>query len=61
MSNYKYFSKIDILVRVIALCLFGAHAHGGSRSEPSLWSSAENRKAKDHARLQQNWNISMAF
>ncbi len=26
MSNYKYFSKMYILVRVIALCLFGAHA-----------------------------------
>ncbi len=26
-----------ILVRVIALGLFGVHAHGGARSEPSLW------------------------
>ncbi len=43
------------------LCLFDAHAHGGARSEPSLWSLKENRKAKDHARLQQNGNISMAF
>ncbi len=50
-----------ILVRVITLCLFGAHAHGGARSEPSLWSLAENRKAKDRARLQKNGNISMAF
>ncbi len=49
-----------IFVRVI-LCLFGAHAHSGVRSEPSLWSLTENRKAKDHARLQQNVNISMAF
>ncbi len=49
-----------ILVRVIALRLFGVHAHGGTRSEPSLWSLEENRKAKDHARLQQNGNIFMA-
>ncbi len=61
MSNYKHFSKMYILVRVITLCLFGAHACGGVRSEPSLWSLAENRKSKAHARLQQNGNISMAF
>ncbi len=61
MSNYNHLSKIYILVRVMLLCLFGAHAHGGARSEPSLWSLKENRKAKDHARLQQNGNISMAF
>ncbi len=33
-----------ILVRVIVLCLFGAHSHGGGRSEPSLGSLAENHK-----------------
>ncbi len=61
MSNYEYYSKMYILVRVIALCLFGAHAHGGAHSEPSLWSLAEKSKAKFHARLQKNGNISMAF
>ncbi len=37
MSNYKHFSKIYVLVRVIALCLFGA------RSEPSLKFSGESQ------------------
>ncbi len=43
MTNYKHLSKMYILARVIALCLFGAHAH--MRSEPSLWSLAENRRS----------------
>ncbi len=42
MSNSKHFREMYILVRVIVLCLFGVHARGGARSEPSLWSLAEN-------------------
>ncbi len=38
-------------ILVIELCLFGARAHGGVRSQPSLWSLAENHKAKAHALL----------
>ncbi len=55
MSNYKYFSKMYILEilrsHFIELCLFGTHVHGGARSKWSLWSLAENRKAKAHALL----------
>ncbi len=39
-----------ILVRVITL-LFHWALRGGACSEPSLWSLAENRKAKPHALL----------
>ncbi len=54
------------LVRVlrsyfIVLCLFGVHARGAARSEPSMYRLAKNRKAKDHARLTSNGNISTAF
>ncbi len=55
MSNYKHFSKIYILVSYYApislRSVFGAHEHGGARSEPSLWSLAENRKAEACALL----------
>ncbi len=50
-----------ILVRVIALGLFGVHAHGGARSEPSLWSLAENLKAKAHALLTAKWKYVHGF
>ncbi len=40
MSNYKYFSKMYILVRVIALLFQFAPCLFGARSEPSLWSLA---------------------
>ncbi len=50
-----------ILVRVIALCVFGVQARGGVRSETSLWSLADNSKAKACARLTAKWKFSMAF
>ncbi len=57
-----------ILVRVIALlfialCLFGAHARGGVRSEPSLWSFTNQLKITNQKLMhgwQQNGNMSMA-
>ncbi len=48
-----------ILVRVIARRLFGAHS--GARSEWSLWSLAENRKAKAHALLTAKWKYFHGF
>ncbi len=50
-----------ILVRVIALCVFGVQARGGARSETSLWSLADNSKAKACAHLTAKWKFSMAF
>ncbi len=44
-----------ILVRVIVLRLFGA------RSERSLWSLAEDRKAKAHALLTAKWTYFHGF
>ncbi len=55
---------MNILVRVAPislLCLFGAHARGGARSELSLWSLAENHKAKAHARLTAKWTYFHGF
>ncbi len=49
LSNYKYFREMHILVRIIALRLFGA------RSEWSLWSLADNLKAEAHALLTAKW------
>ncbi len=59
MSNYKHFSKIYILISVIALLFHCALSVWLAcvRSEPSLWSLAENRKAKAHARLTAKWRI----
>ncbi len=50
-----------ILVRVIELRLFGVHARGGARSKWSLWSLAENRKAKAHALLTAKWKYFHGF
>ncbi len=50
-----------ILVRVIAICLFDAHAHGGARSEPILWSLAENLKAEACALLTAKWKYFHGF
>ncbi len=41
--------------------VFGAHARGGARSEPGLWSLAENRKSKAHARLTTKWKYFHGF
>ncbi len=61
MSNYTHFSKIYILVIVLLWSVFGAHARDGASSEPSLWSLAENRKAKAHARLTAKWKYFHGF
>ncbi len=50
-----------ILVRVIALCVFGVQARGGARSETSLWSLADNSKAKACACLTAKWKIFHGF
>ncbi len=52
LSNYKYFSKMYILVRVIALLFHCAPSVWRARSKWSLWSLAEN---------QQNGNISNVY
>ncbi len=36
---------------ILLRSVFGEHTRGSARSEPSLWSLAENRKAKAHACL----------
>ncbi len=62
--NYKYFSKMYILVRVIALlfhCAPSVWRAFGARSEWSLWRLAENRKAKAHALLTAKWKYFHGF
>ncbi len=49
-----------ILVRVIALCLFDAHARSATRSESSLWEFSGESQKLVHV-WKQNGNISMAF
>ncbi len=41
--------------------VFGAHAHGGARSELSLWSLVEYRQAKAHALLTAKWTYFHGF
>ncbi len=59
LSNYKYFSKMYILVRVIALSFHWAPSVWCS--EWSLWSLAENLKVKAHALLVAKWKYFHGF
>ncbi len=45
----------------IELRLFGMHPRGGAHSKRSLWSLAENRKAKAHALLTAKWKYFHGF
>ncbi len=63
MSNYKHFSKMYILDRVIVLLCHCALSvwRACTLSEPSLWSLAENLKAEACALLTAKWKYFHGF